>query len=69
MSEARLIELETRLAYQDETLRVLNEVVVRQQLQIDRLEATCRQLLERLKRLPQAEGRANSAAEEVPPHY
>jgi SlyX protein len=35
--EARLERLETRLAYQDKTVEALNEVVTRQQGQIDRL--------------------------------
>ena len=36
--EDRLEKLETRLAYQDQTVEALNEVVTRQQDQIDRLE-------------------------------
>ncbi len=36
--EERLELLETRLAYQDKTVEALNEVVTRQQDQIDRLE-------------------------------
>ena len=36
--EDRFEILETRLAYQDKTVEALNEVVTRQQDQIDRLE-------------------------------
>ena len=36
--EDRFERLETRLAYQDKTVEALNEVVTRQQAQIDRLE-------------------------------
>ncbi len=36
--EDRFEKLETRLAYQDKTVEALNEVVTRQQAQIDRLE-------------------------------
>ena len=46
--EQRLIELETKLVYQEDTLRVLNDIVTRQQQQIDQLESTCRQLIERM---------------------
>jgi SlyX protein len=64
----RLIELETKLAYQEEALHVLNQVVTRQQKQIDQLEQLCRQLAERIRSagepLP-----AGTPAEEVPPHY
>lgn len=69
MSEARFIELETRLAYQDDTLRVLNEVVVKQQDQIDRLIAVTAQLQERIKNLPQDGVQKGSLRDEIPPHY
>ena len=69
MSEARLIELETRIAYQEDALRVMDEVLTRQQDQIDRLLAVTRQLQERLKSLPQGEGEKFSLEDEVPPHY
>lgn len=69
MSELRFIELETKLAYQDDTIRVLNEVVTRQQDQIDRLTAAFRSLDERVKNLPQQDGEKTSLADEVPPHY
>lgn len=68
MNEDRLIDLETRFAYQEETLRVLNEVVTRQQQQIERLELTCRQLLERVERVGDG-GVKGSLQDEVPPHY
>ncbi len=69
MTELRFIELETRIAYQDDTLRVLNEVVTRQQEQIDRLLAVTRQLQERVKSLPQDDGQKGSLADDIPPHY
>lgn len=68
MNEDRLIELETRFAYQEETLRVLNEVVTRQQQQIDRLEQAARQLGERLARVGDATFKG-APTDEVPPHY
>ena len=42
--EERLEKLETRLAYQDQTIEALNEVVTRQQDQIDRLERSLQAL-------------------------
>ena len=68
MDEARIIELETRLAYQEGTLRDLNDVIARQQKQIDRLEQLCRMLAERILGGPQ-EGNRNTPEEEIPPHY
>jgi SlyX protein len=65
--EERLVELETRLAYQEATLQVLNEVITRQQKQIDQLDSLCRQLLERVG---SASGAARgSNVDEIPPHY
>lgn len=68
MNEDRFIDLETRLSYTDEALRVLSDTVIRQQRQIDQLEALCRQLLERLKSQGEP-GYKNTPADEVPPHY
>ena len=68
MDEARLIELETKLAYLEETLQVLNQVVARQQKQIDTLEALCRELAERARNSADGVFRG-TAADEVPPHY
>ena len=51
------------------SLRILNEVLIRQTEQIDRLEALCRQLKERLDRLGDGSQEKLSLAEEVPPHY
>ena len=66
MDEQRLIELETRLSYQEATLRDLNDVITRQQQQIDRLEQLCRLLAERSARQEIAKG---TPEDEVPPHY
>lgn len=68
MNEERFIDLETRLSYQDETLRSLSDTVARQQKQLDQQENLCRQLLERLKSQPEPAFRSNPA-DEVPPHY
>ena len=68
MNEERIIELEIKTAYQEDLLQALNKIVAGQQQQIDRLEATCRMLNERIKSLSvAAAGDENS--EEVPPHY
>lgn len=49
--EERLIELETRLAFQENTMEELNEVVTRQQQQLDRLEEQLTRLVVRLRPL------------------
>ncbi len=68
MSEDRLIELETRVAYQEATLQQLNDIVTAQQQRIDRLERVCRELAARIARSADAAFKG-SAADEIPPHY
>ncbi len=68
MNDERIIELEIKAAYQEDLLQALNKIVAGQQQQIDRLEATCRMLNERIKSLS-TEGSAGENVEEVPPHY
>jgi SlyX protein len=68
MSEDRFIELETRLAHQDQTLFELNDAVTRQQQQITSLERLCRSLVERIASLDDSI-RDRAAGDERPPHY
>jgi SlyX protein len=49
--EARIVELETKLAFQDHLLEELNEVIVGQQQQLDRLAAKLGLLGRQLNRL------------------
>ncbi len=68
MSEERFIDLESRLAHQDQLLRELNDVVTDQQAKIMRLEELCRSLIDRVKAVgdgPQEGDPGN----ERPPHY
>lgn len=67
--ENRLVELETRLAYQDDVVLALNDVVSRQQRQIDNLESVVRMLIERIRQLPVSSDTADATAPEIPPHY
>lgn len=69
MSEDRFIALEIKLAEQEDTVRVLNEVVIAQAEQIERLQARYLQLAERVSRIGEGADRKATAAEEVPPHY
>lgn len=69
MDEERLINLETKLAYQEETVRVLNEVVTELQLQVSDLRQFCRSLSERVVQLAADSPAKTTLAEEVPPHY
>ena len=65
--ESRIIELETRQAFQDDTLQALNDVVVEQGRVIDRLQL---QMAELLKRYEEMVGQYGSEGDEAPPpHY
>ncbi len=66
MSEKRLIELETRLMYQEQTIQELNDALASQQQQLDRLEATCRKLIESVRAAVRSQG---DLPHEKPPHY
>ncbi|MEM9056250.1 MAG: SlyX family protein [Pseudomonadota bacterium] len=68
MTEDRLIDLETRLAFQEDTIATLDGVVARQQRQIDILGQQLVELAERLERRYGAEN-ADVARDEPPPHY
>ncbi len=68
MSEARLVEIESKLAYQEQMVFELNDVITRQQAQIDRLEERCASLLERVRSIGEALPE-QAAGDERPPHY
>lgn len=64
---ARIVVLETRIAYQDDALETLNAAVTAQWSVI---EALTRQVSEMRDRLSETETRQPSAnADELPPHY
>jgi SlyX protein len=68
MNDDRLVEIETKLAYQEDTIQQLNDVICQQQKQIDRLELLCEHLLERIKTNPETQT-LGAAIDEKPPHY
>lgn len=65
---ARIDELETRLAQQDQALLELSDELYRQQRHIARLETELRQLVDRMATTATTEP-ASNPADEVPPHY
>ncbi|MCJ9706909.1 MULTISPECIES: SlyX family protein [unclassified Bradyrhizobium] len=62
----RIDALETRLAYQDDTIETLNQTITAQWKQIDLLT---RKIAELGERLQEAEANAPGPANEPPPHY
>jgi SlyX protein len=62
----RLDALETRVAYQDDTIETLNQTITAQWQTIDALTRQVSQLSDRLK---EAEAGALRPSNEPPPHY
>ncbi|MCK5831031.1 MAG: SlyX family protein [Methylococcales bacterium] len=67
MTDNRITELEIKIAYQEDLLQSLNTIVSNQQLQIGRLEETCKFLNERINNERTQEG-INQGIEK-PPHF
>ena len=68
MNESRLIDIETKLAYQEDTLLKLNDIVCEQQQQIQKLEATNRLLIERFREITTTIDQEQDG-DQTPPHY
>lgn len=63
-----LVELETRLAFQEQTIDELNQALIQQQFALDKLQMQVRHLAEKLQGV--ADSNVASRAEETPPpHY
>ena len=68
MSESRITELETKLAFAEDLLDTLNLAIIRQQRQIDNLQEQFR-LLHQQVRDSQSDAEPTTPREEIPPHY
>ena len=68
MNENRITELETKVAYQEDTIQELNQVIISMQKQLDGLEITCQALKDRVRDMS---GMLSNISEhdEKPPHY
>ncbi len=68
MSEERFVDLESRLAHQDQLLNDLNDVVTAQQAKIMQLEELCGALLQRVQAVGDG-APVGDPGDERPPHY
>jgi SlyX protein len=64
----RIISIETKLAYQEDTIQALNDVVCQQDKRIEQLESTCRILIDQLSASDDPSA-SDNPQDEVPPHY
>ena len=66
-TEQRLIDLETRIAYQEDTIQALSDEIYRQNKEMDRLQQLCNLMLQRLQEM--ASAGPSGPVDEKPPHY
>jgi SlyX protein len=68
MSENRFLDIETKLAYQEDLVASLNRIVSDQQRKLDEMEAAYRKLIDRV--VEQGEELAALRIQDAPPpHY
>ena len=68
MSEQRIAELETKIAYQEVSIQELDKAVIVMRKQIDSLEECCQVLKERMREVGNLMPVMDSG-DEKPPHY
>lgn len=66
--ERRLVELESKISFQESETLDMNKAIMERDNRIDKLEATVRALREKVKELA-GEGQPPLPANERPPHY
>lgn len=69
MIEKRLVEIETKIAFQEQTIKDLNDVLYQQQQEVERLGGVCDTLVNLINRLQESGSGIDAPANEKPPHY
>lgn len=70
ITQEQIIELQTRLAFQEDSLNQLNQVVTEQSAWIDQLRQQLRSLAEKYEDLRDAQPQGGGLPDnEPPPHY
>ena len=69
MNDERLINIETKVSFQEDHIEELNKTVYQQQQKIERLEAICEALARQVRSLAEAGNEGKGPANERPPHY
>jgi SlyX protein len=67
-SETKIIEIETKLAFAEESIEQLNDVIIAQQKAIDTLQRQLQQLNAKVEEESQ-HWQQNNPVDETPPHY
>lgn len=69
MTENAIIELEIKIAYQEDLLQTLNDIVAKQQQRLDALEYACKSMSEKMVSLALKLPEESALQYEIPPHY
>jgi len=67
-NEEAIIELQTKLSFQEDLLESLNQVVIDQQGQIAKLQRTVESMIGQMDSI-QSATQENGQQQEIPPHY
>lgn len=66
--QADIEQLQTKIAFQEDTIETLNQALADQQLQIDKLVFQMQHVIDKLTQI-QPSNIANASEETPPPHY
>ena len=69
MTEERLVNIESKITFQEDLIEELNKTVYQQQQKLDQLEEICRALARHVQALVEAGNEGKATANERPPHY
>ena len=67
-NEDRLVDIEIKLARQEDLIDALNQTIYQQQKKLDELEALCTALARHIREMRDAAG-SGGPVNEKPPHY
>jgi SlyX protein len=67
-NEEAILELQTKLSFQEDLLESLNQVIIDQQGQIAKLERTVESIIGQMHNM-QSSIQDNRQQQEIPPHY
>jgi len=65
-NEAAIIELQTKVSFQEDLLENLNQVIIDQQAQITKLQRTVEAMIAQVNSIQTSQSKDQ---QEVPPHY
>jgi len=65
----KIIDIETKMAFQEETIEQLNDVIINQQKAIDKLQRQLVQLNSKIEEESQHWQTDQNPVDETPPHY